>query len=182
MNSIDNIFSSKKFKRKGECLKEILDYTLQREFYDLSGERILVKIPKEVREAYFKLFANSVNRNSISRKIFLNSHIKQSIDFEGKGYSGSKVILKYFADEIDLEISSDSFYGEIVEFGLFLTHLNKNKELETDWAVGKNFSYHYGFAANHCISNILDEIQKSNIIPRINKEKLKKILSKKIDQ
>ena len=150
-------------------------------------------LPKNIKKDYFDLVKLLVGENEIlwdydwaDADKLINKDERYPIMFFDGFFNGSvpghaipKICLGYYPNEIDLEISALSFNkngdkSPIEELGLIST-TEKNFRLETDVLVGKNFKYHGGSFTSHIISNVINYIQKSSVIPHIPKEKFLKI-------
>lgn len=169
------------YNKEDDLRKNVILVT-ERNFFKFNGKRTLVRISKEIRKEYLELFLGSINKSSILSEIYspnktsLNSRLR----FKGKGYLGSDITLDYFTRKIRLEINYEFDYigkSKTIESGIFTTYLDKEGNLKTDLKIGKNFSYHYGFGANHRISNLLDKIQESKFIPHLDKTKLEEVVN-----
>ncbi len=101
--------------------------------------------------------------------------LKETMDipFYGRDILGANFLLTYCPKRIDLEISAYSHKGYksgtgIVEVALFSTYPNKDgRKFQTDLTVGESLVYHSGNIVNNSISQIIDDIQKSDFISLI---------------
>ncbi len=174
----DKIISPKEWREERKRFQNVLSYALHRQNYKSFDKTEKVVIPKNVREAYFELFADSVDKKSIQHGNFRGDSFLESemaLSFYGRDSRGANFVLTYLPKRINLEISNYSFNGQrkdktIAEIGLFSTGFDKVGNLHTNLRVGNNFVYHSGYIANHSISEVIDKIQKSNVIPSISIE------------
>jgi hypothetical protein len=143
-----------------------------------------VTVPTSIREAYFNMFVNSVEKRTIQHGIYSGNHNdfksnlerQSTIQIYGRSIQGANFVLNYYPEKIDLEISHVTLKGNsIQEIGLFITSKDQNGNFQTELKVGEKFSYNSGFGGNLNISKIIDKIQNSEIIPHISIDFLKSL-------
>lgn len=176
----DKLLTVREFRVKRKELGMVLTRALTRdEYFDGRGGAISVPTPKDIREAYFDLFMNLVDKSSIQHGFLthfpLDLRTEAVIPLVGRDLRGSNFVLSYNPQSVDLEVSSYLFNGqgdEIREIGRVSTHLNGDGNFQTGIRVGDTFAYKSGFKANHSFSRVIDLVQNLENIPKIPKSEL----------
>ena len=182
MKNESRLLTLKELRKERKELKKILDHALKRSEIVNGARTEYVVIPEDIREAYFSLFSDSVEKKSIQhgRSFSGDSFLEgeKAIPFYGRDLRGVNFTLIYFPEEVRLEVSKYNFNGPneedaVKEIGLISTgKADQTLGFQTDLRVGENFSYHSGFSANHSISEVIDRIKNSSVIPHIQQDQL----------